>query len=174
MNSEFTQNRNLVEQNNQTLNENQEIEKIKATLEANLSALMLAKLQLLQNSQTALRFVDDLENLRNYVAPEGNELISKIISYCKSKSSYINWNEFEAFFENVHPGFYQKIQSDFSNLSLNDRKLCALIKLNFSTKEISSITNHSVDAVKKAKTRLKAKLNLDSLEKLYQFIQQIY
>ncbi len=151
----------------------QEIAISKHKLEKKTAALMAAKLQLLENSQDAMQFVADLEALQNFVSEEGNSLIKKIISHCKSKSKLINWSEFETFFEKVHPTFFINLQKKCTDLSPNDRKLCTLIKLNFTSKEIQSITNHSVEAVKKSKSRLKMKLNLDSMETLYQFIQQI-
>jgi DNA-binding CsgD family transcriptional regulator len=45
-------------------------------------------------------------------------------------------------------------------LSLNERRLCAFLRLNMTTKEIASITGQSPRSIEVARTRLRKKLNL--------------
>lgn len=70
------------------------------------------------------------------------------------------WDEFELRFQGVHNEFYQKLQSINPELSTNERRLCAFLKLNMTTKEIASITHQSPRSIEVARTRLRKKLNL--------------
>ena len=80
-------------------------------------------------------------------------------------------NEFEFHFNKVHPNFHKSlIQKEF-NLSKNEMRLAALIKLNFNTKEISDLTKQSTNTIYVAKSRLKNKLGLGKEESLYSFLQ---
>jgi DNA-binding CsgD family transcriptional regulator len=60
---------------------------------------------------------------------------------------------------------------DFPTLTLNERRLCAFLKLQMTTKEIASLTGQSIRAVELARTRLRKKLQLTNSEiNLYDFI----
>ncbi|MDV7695499.1 hypothetical protein N6B72_01080 [Chryseobacterium soli] len=63
-------------------------------------------------------------------------------------------------FKELYPEFYDNLTSKYQNLTLNDVKLCAFIKLNFSNKEIAEYDHISVRTVESKKYRLRKKLNL--------------
>lgn len=63
-------------------------------------------------------------------------------------------------FKEVYPEFYNNLTSKYQNLTLNDMRLCAFIKLNFSNKEIAEYDHISLRTVESKKYRLRKKLNL--------------
>jgi DNA-binding CsgD family transcriptional regulator len=71
------------------------------------------------------------------------------------------WQEFEAHFTRVHSDFYQKLQEKYPNLTANEKKLCAFLRLNMSTKDISAITYQSINSITVARSRLRKKLNIE-------------
>lgn len=74
------------------------------------------------------------------------------------------WDIFEKEFLAVHPGFFDRLNSQFPDLTPKDKRLCSLISLNLNTKEISEITHLNIDTVEKARTRLRRKFNLTNTE----------
>jgi len=74
------------------------------------------------------------------------------------------WNEFEVRFQQVHNDFYKKLNDINPELSTNERRLCAFLKLNMTTKEISTITGQVPRSIDVARTRLRKKLNLTNSE----------
>jgi len=81
------------------------------------------------------------------------------------------WNELEHHFEQINDSFYKNITHQFPNLTPNERKLCAYLRLNLSTKDISSITSQSLRSIEIARTRLREKLNLKGAdEDLHSFL----
>lgn len=74
------------------------------------------------------------------------------------------WDEFELRFHNVHNDFYEKLNAVCPGLSLNEKRLCSFLRLNMTTKEISSITGQSPKSIEMARTRLRKKLNLTNTE----------
>jgi tetratricopeptide (TPR) repeat protein/DNA-binding CsgD family transcriptional regulator len=74
------------------------------------------------------------------------------------------WNEFELRFQQVHNDFYKRLNEINSDLSLNERRICAFLRLQMTTKEISSITGQSYRSIEVARTRLRKKLNLTNSE----------
>jgi len=91
---------------------------------------------------------------------ENQLLIKSIIEDLENTQEDSVWEEFETRFHQVHNKFYEKLNETHPNLSPNERKLCAFLRLNMSTKEISSITGQSFRSIEVARTRLRKKLNL--------------
>ncbi|GGE22109.1 hypothetical protein [Psychroflexus salis] len=84
------------------------------------------------------------------------------------------WDEFELRFNQIDAGFYTALEAQSKQLTKNERRLCALLRLDFSTKEISNINNQSIRSVEIARTRIRKKLNLTHTNiKLNAFLKQI-
>lgn len=83
------------------------------------------------------------------------------------------WDELEHHFEQINESFYKNITLQFPSLTPNERKLCAYLRLNLSTKDISAITSQSLRSIEIARTRLREKLNLKgSDEDLHSFLMK--
>jgi tetratricopeptide (TPR) repeat protein len=79
-------------------------------------------------------------------------------------------NEFEFIFNHIYLRFFEKLLNDFPNLTLNERRLVAFLKLQLTTKEISIVTGQSVRAIEIARTRIRKKVGLTkSYQSLYDF-----
>lgn len=79
-----------------------------------------------------------------------------------------DWEQLKVHFEEVHAGFFTKLQRDFPKLTPTDLRHCAYIHIQLSTKDIARIMNVDPKSVKMTRYRLKKKLNLredDNLEK---------
>lgn len=102
------------------------------------------------------------------------ETIRNLLSELEETQENSVWNEFEVRFQQVHNDFYTKLTIINPELTTNDRRLCAFLKLNMSTKEISAITGQSVRSIEVARTRLRKKLNLTNSETgLTEFLSQL-
>ncbi|MBC2846046.1 hypothetical protein [Winogradskyella flava] len=81
-----------------------------------------------------------------------------------------NWEQFRNYFEDVHKDFNGKVMSNYPSVSNNDLRLMSLLKMNLSSKEIANILNISIEGVKKARYRLRKKLNLSAEDSLQELI----
>jgi tetratricopeptide (TPR) repeat protein len=104
---------------------------------------------------------------------ENQRIIEEIISDLQSSTEDNIWRDFEVRFQQVHNDFYEKINEKFPNLTSNEKKLCAFLRLNMSTKEISAITYQSLNSIVVARSRLRKKLGLDSEENLIAYLEGI-
>ena len=59
------------------------------------------------------------------------------------------------------------------NISPSETKLAALLKLNFSSKEISNILGISTESVKTSRSRLRKKLGLTREDNLVDFLMKL-
>lgn len=67
------------------------------------------------------------------------------------------WLKFKEVFERVYPGYLAEQKSFFPKLSENDLRLLALMKLDLNNRSMGDLLGVSIEAVKKAKQRLKKK-----------------
>jgi tetratricopeptide (TPR) repeat protein len=144
-----------------------EQEQIKSEL--NFKKRELTQLALYINQQN-----EALESLRNELSglkPGENKKLERELEQRLNISK-----QREAFEMNVdlmNEDFYHRLNTKYQNLTENDKKLCAMIRLGLSSKEIASIVNISPKSVDMNRYRLRKKMNLEIEEELGQFLMKI-
>lgn len=136
--------------------------KNKEITEQNLK--MIQASGILDNTSKKLMEVKESSSLKT------KQLISQIISDLKTGPGRFNHSEFEKIFKETHEDFYKKLLSDFPDLTRNEIRLCAFLKMNLSTKEISAITQQSYNSITIARYRLRKKLGLEENQSLTNFL----
>lgn len=81
-----------------------------------------------------------------------------------------DWDNFIKSFDQVHSGFFKRLNEEFHDLSPNDYKMCTCLKMNMTSKEIASFMNISIRSVETNRYRLRKKLGLHKDDNLTQFI----
>lgn len=97
---------------------------------------------------------------RKAVKKETQSAIDYIAKRLKRDTTNNIWDEFEIRFEQVHESFYKNLTEKHPDLTSRDKRLCALLKLNLTSKEIAQITAQSSKSVENARTRLRKKLEI--------------
>lgn len=101
------------------------------------------------------------------------ELIRDIISDLKQNMDETSWKEFEYRFARVHESFYHTLDEKFPELTATERKVCAMLKLNMSSKEIAAITMVKPESVDTTRARIRKKLGLEHDENLTEFLNSL-
>lgn len=96
---------------------------------------------------------------QNDASLNSNEL-EEIQQSLKSIQDHKGLQNFEYQFERLYIGFFEKLQDQFPKLTTNERRLCAFLKLQMNTKEISAVTGQTLRAVEMARIRLRKKLGI--------------
>lgn len=145
--------------------ERENLDLVRKTLQENLEfkerELVANALFLHKNNELITRIKDTLLKAKSSFTRENQQVIQEIISELRASQHNQAWEEFELHFTKVHSQFYQALQEKFPNLTSNELKLCAFLRLNMSTKDISAITNQTVNSITVARSRLRKKLNID-------------
>ncbi len=81
-----------------------------------------------------------------------------------------DWEDFKTMFEQIHHDFFTALKLRFPELTQNDLKLCALIKLNLSVGDMSRMLGISQESVRTSRYRLRKKLGLKDDENITDFI----
>ncbi|MGL1889538.1 MAG: tetratricopeptide repeat protein [Reichenbachiella sp.] len=104
---------------------------------------------------------DQLVDLKNDSKIENKKLLQKIIQNINTNKDSDIWQMFEASFLEIYNEFYEKLNKvTAGTLTSNERKLCAFLKLNLSTKEICKLTGQLPSSLDVARGRLRKKIGL--------------
>jgi tetratricopeptide (TPR) repeat protein/DNA-binding CsgD family transcriptional regulator len=75
--------------------------------------------------------------------------------------------------DEVNASFYKVLETKFPDLTNNEKKLCTLIKLNLSSKEIAVLNDVTEGAITMARYRLRKKIGIEHDENLTDFFHNI-
>jgi tetratricopeptide (TPR) repeat protein len=83
------------------------------------------------------------------------------------------WDNFIMHFEEVNQGFLDRLKEKHPKLTANDVKFITYVYMNLSTKEIAAIFNITIEACKKRKERVIAKMEISENINLFNYISGI-
>jgi len=134
---------------------------------------LTSKALLIANNNKILE--EAVETIDNYLSnenPDKKEL-RRLKSHLQGIYEEKSWEDFIKHFEDVHPNFYKNITEKYPDLTTGELKICAFLKMNLNTKEISQITNQTTKSIEVARTRIRKKLGIDHNQSLTKTIQSI-
>ncbi|MBS2098767.1 tetratricopeptide repeat protein [Carboxylicivirga linearis] len=117
-------------------------------------------MQLVQNHQVITDTVKDLISLKKDANNKVGTKIQTLIFKLQSQSNQEIWNEFELRFNQVHNHFFDNLKKKHPTITTTEKRLCALLRLDMSSKEIAAITNQTIRGVEVARSRLRKRLGL--------------
>lgn len=129
---------------------------------------MMQKNKMLQEIQI---FLKEISKSTDSKLSQDFTRINKLIN--QSLKADKDWDVFKLYFEEINKDFYTKLKNINSELTINDHRLCALIKLNMSSKEMASVLNVAPNSIKSSRYRLKKKIGLDIEANLEEYIRNI-
>jgi phosphate/sulfate permease/DNA-binding CsgD family transcriptional regulator len=94
-------------------------------------------------------------------------LINEQLNIEKERKSLYNY------IKELNSNFYKNLEKKFPTLTKKEKRLCALLRLNLSSKEIASILGISFKSVEVNRYRLRKKMNLKKNEKLSNTINKL-
>lgn len=153
------------------LNENEKLksESLRRELELKQKELVSQALRLAQKNEAIAALKEKLTD--EFRANPSEGLKRSIQSIENQISTEKDWKSFRISFESVYENFYDNLKTDFPELTSRELQLCSLLRLNMSIKKMSSLLGISEEGVKKARYRIRKKLNLtDSSTSLSSFL----
>lgn len=155
---------------------NIELEKknLENELELRNKELTTNVMSLIRKNELIKQTIEILVEKRKSAEISNEAFITSVINDLSKIQDESIWQEFEMRYQQVHNDFYEKLQEINPSLTTNERRLCAFIRLNMTTKDVASITGQSIRSIEVARTRLRKKLNLTNSEtSLVEFLTSI-
>jgi tetratricopeptide (TPR) repeat protein len=142
-------------------------------LEHSHKELTAQAMHLASQSEFRVKLLETTKEVYEHLDENGKENIQSLLKNLENNIDQSAWHEFETRFEQVHEAFFNQIQKLFPDLTPNDRRICAFLKLNMSTKDIALLTHRSPRSIESARYRLKKKFGLGAEEDILTFLQSV-
>ena len=136
-------------------------QELKQSLDAKNMVLIGKAMSEIHRTDNINDILTDLKKIKLQTASkEMQQSIDIVLKRVEKDLNTDIWKEFELSFEQVHKSFFDKLTADYPSLTPKDRRLCALLYLDLTTKEISLITGQSYKSIESARARLRKKFDL--------------
>jgi len=147
-------------------------EKLRLNIKLKNKELVNSTYETIHKNEILIQLINELKEISNKATNEENrhQLKMMLKRIRKEINNDKQWQIFETNFESVHEEFLKRIKIAFPDLTPRELKLCAYLRMNKSSKEISILMNISVRGVEISRYRLRKKLDLNREVNLTDFI----
>ncbi len=155
-----------------------EQKRIKADFEQVKDQLKIKTVELAtkaKDNEDKSRLLMLLKEKCNIALKEPNMTKIRLSEMQRLLESYISVEDktFEIQMDELHQEFFKKLKEQFPNLSSNDLRWCAYLKIGLNSREIAEILNIQPSSAYIGRSRLRKKLNLNQEDDLYTFLNNI-
>lgn len=159
------------------LKEKEELKRIqqKSTFELELKSkeLLTSSLKNISIQQSKSFIKQELEAIIDEIPIEYQTKLLSLITKLDNKTPDAFIADFENRFLGIYESFYQKLKLISSELTPNETIICAMLRLNYSSKEIAFLTNRTIRTIENNRSIIRKKLKLDADVNLQQFLLSI-
>lgn len=128
-------------------------------------------LQLIEKNKLLEEVKQGIQDVGKDLDDQAQKKLNKVAKRIDSNFRHDKeWEEFRKSFESVHKEFFEKLKQINPDLTSNDLRICALIKINLRSNEIADLLGISIDSLRVARYRLRKKLTLGREDNLRNFI----
>lgn len=151
--------------------EHEKLKNTKLELEFKQKELTAKILQLARKNEFLGTLEKEVETLKDNVDSSVNKAsgrISRLIRNDVADDS--QWEQFSTEFSTLNKDFLDALISKHGSLNKSEIRLISLLKMNLSSKDIADTLNVSADGIKKARYRLRKRLELNSDEDIQAYL----
>jgi len=140
--------------------------------------LASSTMNLIRKNEILLDIMDNITKVSDDIkaSHDSNTLLSRLNKMERTIKQNIendnNWKRFEENFDLVYENYLKRLGDMYPDLNTSDKKLCAYLKMDLSSKDIAPLLNMSVRSVEMSRYRLRKKMDLDREVNLGEFLQR--
>ncbi|RAJ11113.1 YXYXY domain-containing protein [Chitinophaga skermanii] len=149
-------------------------QKLETDISFKNSELLTMTINLVQRGEVLKKIKDNITALMKLDSGEHTPAFRNLLKQIREvEKSNEDWDQFSIHFNNVNFDFFNDLKRLFPEVTPNDLKLCAYLRMNLSTKEIAQLLNITLKAVEIARYRLRKKLQLMPDTNLSEFLMHL-
>lgn len=139
-------------------------EKLNSNIESKNRELAISTMSIIKKNKVLNKIKKEIKNSKDNDNIEAIKLIDNNLNDNK------DWSFFEKAFNNADKDFFGKIKKEHPDLTPNDLRFCAYLRLNLSSKEMAPLLNISTKSVETKRYRLRKKLGLEHDDSLVNYM----
>jgi tetratricopeptide (TPR) repeat protein len=145
----------------------------KQEIAANQKLLVSKMLLLSHHSEFLSETLMKLQDLNQMLgSEEQQDSLIEILNSIKNQVKPKRWDDFQQQYMKSHEDFFTKLNQLHPNLTAGDHRLCAMLRMNLSIKEISELTMQTPRAIEMARFRLRNKFGLSREDNLTSYLSK--
>ncbi len=140
--------------------------------------LATSTMNVIRKNEMLLEIIDSISKLSDEIRKnsDANTLINRLSKMERSIKQNIdsdkNWKKFEDNFDLVYENYLKRLGESFPQLNVCDKKICAYIKMDLSSKDMAPLLDMSIRSIETSRYRIRQKLNLDREVNLADYLQK--
>lgn len=147
---------------------------LEADLETSNKALASEMMRKSKQNELISNTLAELHKYSRRPKSDAGEILKLVVKSLNNSLEEDTWMEFDLRFKKVDQRFYAKLAEIGPDLTIGERRMCTFVKLDMSSKEISTITGQKLRAIEMMRTRIRKKLGITNAEiTLSQFLTQL-
>jgi DNA-binding CsgD family transcriptional regulator len=143
---------------------NKELELEKARLEASLQETRIRDLEY----QSKLKEQELV--FQSLIRKKDQEEFIQSLNEITREASRDPLSEFELTFQQLHPSFFEKLLAQNPSLTKTQLHICAMVRLNLSSKDIARLLNLSISTIETTRHHIRKKLKLENADSLGNYL----
>ncbi len=149
-------------------------QQVESKLEANHLEHTGKALSLARSEKLIRQLKKDIQGLMDTSEGDNGKGLQSVMRLLKSQdNSQQLWKEFETRFNELNEGFISRLTARYPSLSPAEIRLCALLRLQMSTKEIADMLNRSPRTIEYTRNRVRKRMDLKTGDNLVQHLLKI-
>lgn len=151
-----------------------EKEKAQKELELQNNELIASSLHVAQLKDFSQEISDRIKALKPTVKKQTHTELENILELLNQKINDEQvWQDFDRRFKELNKPFINKLINDCPDLTQAELRICMLLYLNLTSKEIAQMTNRSLRTVENLRYRIRNKLKIDKDINLVTYLHQL-
>lgn len=149
-----------------------EKEKLESELTVKSKELAESTMTIIKKNEILVSIKDEIMGQKNILGSQyPNKYYDKVIRLLDDNlSSEDDWAIFQTNFDRIHENFFRNLHTNYPELTSNDLRFCAYLRLNLSSKDIAHLMNISLKGVEVGRYRIRKKIGLLSTKSLTEFM----
>jgi len=149
-----------------------ENEKLESELTVKSKELAVSTMTLIKKNEILVTIKEEVINQKDALGSQyPNKYYDKLIRLLdENLSSEDDWAIFQTNFDRIHENFFRNLHTRFAELTSNDLRFCAYLRLNLSSKDIAHLMNISLKGVEVGRSRVRKKIGIPSTKSLTEFM----
>jgi len=147
-------------------------EKLESELTVKSKELAESTMTIIKKNEILVTIKEEVINQKKALGTQyPNKYYDKLIRLLdENLSSEDDWAIFQTNFDRIHENFFRNLHSRFPELTSNDLRFCAYLRLNLSSKDIAHLMNISLKGVEVGRYRIRKKIGIPSSKSLTEFM----
>lgn len=140
--------------------------------------LASSTMNLIRKNEILLEIIETLNKTSEDIRKSGDphSIISRLTKVERKIRQNIendnNWKRFEENFDLVYENYLKRLGESYPELNITDKKICAYIKMDLSSKDMAPLLNMSVRSIETNRYRIRKKMDLSREVNLSDYLQK--